>query len=242
MGTYLRAHNPIPTSGPPSCEGPHAAAAGRSPWPAGARASILALALAAVGLTAACAPRARVVHQMDRIEQRLDRTATALAAPELDPALTAAALADFRQQVEHLSFRADLALARSREAEAAAQAGLLLETVYVIDEIRFPPGSAALDDRDRSILDQLAERLRVEDAGYYVEVRGYADELGNEEANWRLGEERAEAVRSYLHREKKLPLHHIDAVSRGSKATDEGTPQGRGHNRCAVVVVLRQGS
>lgn len=242
MRTYMRAHRPVRPCDPPGSERPSAAAGTRARVPAGA--SILVAALIAAGVAAACAPRPYVAGRVDRLEQRLERTAAAAAAPALDPGPTAAALAGSREQVQDLSARADLALARAREAKAAARGSLLLETVYVIDKIRFPPGSAALDDRARSVLDQLAERLRVEDAGYYIEVQGHADGLGSEEDDLRLGRERAEAVRHYLHREKGLPLHRIDAVSLGSggAAAAEGTPAGRARNRRAVVVVLRQGS
>ncbi|HVS13246.1 MAG TPA: OmpA family protein [Thermoanaerobaculia bacterium] len=118
---------------------------------------------------------------------------------------------------------------------------LVYEEVYTIDDLSFDPGSAGLDDSDRSLLDQLVARLRLEDAGYLIELHGHTDATGREVHNLELGDRRAHAVRDYLHREGGLPLHRLSTISHAdAKPRDDNrTAEGRARNRRVTIVVLR---
>jgi outer membrane protein OmpA-like peptidoglycan-associated protein len=107
-------------------------------------------------------------------------------------------------------------------------------------EVLFEAGATALTADALAILDRMSAGLPEGDAGYYLEVQGHTDLSGTEAGNLRIAEQRAEAVRRYLHREKRVPLDNIGIVPLGSSApaADNRTPDGRERNRRAVVVVL----
>jgi OOP family OmpA-OmpF porin len=115
------------------------------------------------------------------------------------------------------------------------------EEVYVIDQLRFASGSTTLRSEARAVLDQLVERLRLQDLAYTLEVYGHTDSRGSASANLELGRRRALAVRDYLHRDGGLPLQRISTTSLGESlpSADNSTARGRALNRRASVVVLR---
>ena len=108
-------------------------------------------------------------------------------------------------------------------------------------EIPFAPGAPTLDTRARSLLDQLAARLNLNDAPYLIEVQGHADASGTDAANFAIGLQRAEEVRRYLMVAAALPASRIAVVSLGAglPVADNATSAGRSANRRAVVLVLR---
>lgn len=107
-------------------------------------------------------------------------------------------------------------------------------------EVLFDAGGAVLTTASRSVLDRLSAGLPDERTDYYLEIQGHADPSGSEELNVRISERRAEAVRTYLHRERGVPMAAMGVVPLGSSApaADNGTPEGRERNRRAVVVYL----
>lgn len=107
-------------------------------------------------------------------------------------------------------------------------------------EIMFDAGAAALTEEARASLDRMYERLIEEAADFYLEVQGHTDPTGSPAANHRLAEQRAEAVREYLHREKGIPFERIGVTAHGSAVpvAHNHTPGGREQNRRVVVVVL----
>jgi outer membrane protein OmpA-like peptidoglycan-associated protein len=119
--------------------------------------------------------------------------------------------------------------------------GIGREVVYSIESLRFPIGVRAIQQSSREVLDQLADRLALGDAEFYLEVQGHADGSGPEFENERLAALRAEAVRSYLLDRTGLPEDRTAVVSLGSTQPigDDRTAFGRGLNRRVVVLVLR---
>lgn len=81
----------------------------------------------------------------------------------------------------------------------------------------FAFGKASIEDfspAGRAALDELAARLTTRQLAI-VHVIGHSDRIGNDGANLRLSEQRANAVRDYLI-ERGVPAEHITAVGRGS--------------------------
>jgi outer membrane protein OmpA-like peptidoglycan-associated protein len=115
------------------------------------------------------------------------------------------------------------------------------ELVYTIDGVRFPIGVRSLAPRSREILDQVADRLALGDATYFLEIQGHADGSGPEFENERLAHQRAETVRSYLLSRSGLPPERTAVVSLGSTrpVADDRTQMGRALNRRVTVLVLR---
>ncbi|PJK00940.1 hypothetical protein CO641_03025 [Lysobacteraceae bacterium NML91-0213] len=81
----------------------------------------------------------------------------------------------------------------------------------------FAFGSASIEDfsaEGRTALDDLATRLSARPLEI-VHVIGHSDRIGNDRANLRLSEQRANAVRDYLV-DRGVPAERITAVGRGS--------------------------
>jgi outer membrane protein OmpA-like peptidoglycan-associated protein len=74
----------------------------------------------------------------------------------------------------------------------------------------------------------------------FFEIEGHTDGTGEPVYNEKLGEERAMAVRSYLHDQHKVALNRIEVISYGEDkpVADNKTKDGRAMNRRVVIKVL----
>jgi branched-chain amino acid transport system substrate-binding protein len=89
--------------------------------------------------------------------------------------------------------------------------------------IDFASGSAELDQELFATLNRVAELLNRPEVGQ-VEIQGYASPDGSPEANLRLSQERADAVRTYLTERSGVPQDKV--IATGFGATGE-FPQNR---------------
>lgn len=133
------------------------------------------------------------------------------------------------------------ALDRAIAAGKLAEGKLLFESVLTDDKVRFSFDKAELSDSGKEAIDVFAAQLKEGNKNVYVEIQGHTDSVGNEEYNYELGEERAEAVRRYLNQTHGLPLHRISVISYGETApiADNDSRDGRATNRRVVLVVLQ---
>jgi outer membrane protein OmpA-like peptidoglycan-associated protein len=115
------------------------------------------------------------------------------------------------------------------------------ELVYTVDGVRFDVGTRALERPARDVLDQVAERVALGDAIFFLEIQGHADGSGPEFENERLARLRAESVRSYLVDRASIPAERTAVVSLGSTRplADDRTAAGRALNRRVTVLILR---
>jgi outer membrane protein OmpA-like peptidoglycan-associated protein len=176
---------------------------------------LLLMPMALFGCASPGFVRERVAHLEAGQQEQVERLEAELAAINDRIAREDEALRERAQEVDAL--RAQAVLAGEGAMHAAAQAGgqLLGEAVFRVEGLRFEPATAMLTPSSRFLLDQLAERLRVENAGYFLEVQASSSGSG---AGGDLGTARAEAVRRYLHVDRGLPLHALSTVTapRGS--------------------------
>ncbi|WP_163110846.1 OmpA family protein, partial [Acinetobacter baumannii] len=77
-----------------------------------------------------------------------------------------------------------------------------------------PVAQASLSPEAQARLDAFIEKLKGDNRNVYVEVQGHTDATGSKEGNYRLGEERAEAVRRYLN-QHGVALNRIATISYG---------------------------
>ena len=112
----------------------------------------------------------------------------------------------------------------------------------VIDEnvAGFPSSDSALPDEVRAYLDRFVDDLRALPIASHVEIEGHTDSAGAATNNARLGMERADNARRYLHEAHQLPLHKMSIISYGEDrpAAPNDTAEGRAQNRRVVVRVL----
>ena len=131
------------------------------------------------------------------------------------------------------------ALDRATAAGKLAEGKFLFTEVLSDDSMKFPVDEATLSPEAQARLDAFVEKLKTENKNVYVEVQGHTDASGAKDYNYKLGEERAEAVRRYLN-QKGVALNRIGTISYGpdSPAADNESRDGRQQNRRVVLVVL----
>jgi len=131
------------------------------------------------------------------------------------------------------------ALQRAEAAGKLAEGKFVYSMVLSDDSMKFPAGQTTLTDEAKARLDAFASKLKTDNRNVYVEVQGHSDGTGAKEANYRLGAERAEAVRRYLN-QQGVPLNRIGTISYGADApvAPNNTREGRAANRRVVLIVL----
>jgi peptidoglycan-associated lipoprotein len=134
---------------------------------------------------------------------------------------------------------ADAAAAKAAAVETATKR-LIFQVVISNDQGNFQPGKADLPDDVRAKLDELANKLKADPAGNYIEIEGHTDATGTTETNDRLGLARAENVKRYLYQTYQIPLHKINVISYGESkpVAPNTTRDGRAQNRRVVIKVL----
>ena len=107
----------------------------------------------------------------------------------------------------------------------------LFSELLAIGKIRFLSGQASIDNDSRGLMDRLVEiALRCPSAN--LEIGGHTDTDGDEEANLRLSERRAQAVLDYMQR-AGLPADRLHAVGYGQTqpVASNDTAEGKAQNR-----------
>lgn len=132
------------------------------------------------------------------------------------------------------------ALDRAIAAGKLAEGKFLYETVLSDDQVKFGFDKAELSPEAKAALDEFANRLRGDNANVYIEIQGHTDNVGSDDYNFKLGEQRAEVVRRYLSL-KGVPLHRMSVISYGETepVADNSAREGRNQNRRVVLVVLK---
>lgn len=142
-------------------------------------------------------------------------------------------------QIQDLDRTSKEALARAEAAGKLAEGKFVFSMVLSDDSLKFPVGQATLSPEAQSRLDAFVTKLTEENRNVYVEVQGHTDTTGSKEGNYRLGEQRAEAVRRYLN-QKGVALNRIGTISYGPDApiASNKNRAGREQNRRVVLIVL----
>ncbi|RAK59882.1 OmpA family protein [Phenylobacterium hankyongense] len=131
------------------------------------------------------------------------------------------------------------ALQRATAAGKLAEGKFVYSMVLSDDSMKFPISKAELSPEATARLDAFVDKLKTDNRNVYVEVQGHTDATGPKDYNYKLGEQRAEAVRRYLN-EHGVALNRIATISYGPDApvapnTDKA---GRQANRRVVLIVL----
>jgi peptidoglycan-associated lipoprotein len=131
------------------------------------------------------------------------------------------------------------ALERAQAAGKLAEGKFVFSLVLSDDAVKFPTNGHLLSKDAEEKLKDFAERLKSENKNVYLEIQGHTDSSGDNLYNYKLGEERAEAVRRYLNKQG-IALNRMSTISYGEEEPVEKnkTKMGRAKNRRVVVVVL----
>ena len=133
-------------------------------------------------------------------------------------------------------------------AEARAEVKAVNERVSSLDDydvqetvsVTFRTNSAVLSPEAKAQLDTLAAKTTGARA-FMIEVAGHTDSTGSDAKNFRLSQERAQAVVQYLAVQHKIPLRRfITPMGYGKTeaVADNTTREGRSQNRRVDVKMI----
>ena len=115
-----------------------------------------------------------------------------------------------------------------------------LPKVYTLKDVFFDTGKSTLKPESDKALDQLAEYMKLKKT-LVIEIAGYTDNVGNNLANQKLSEDRANAVRNYLIK-KGVDAARLTAKGYGDSdpVASNDTEDGRQQNRRTEVHVIKE--
>jgi peptidoglycan-associated lipoprotein len=135
---------------------------------------------------------------------------------------------------------AEKALVRATEAERAAKGKLIYTVTLSNDKVTFPVNRALVSPEARTMIDEAIGQLKAENRGVFFEIEGHTDSTGPEPYNMKLGEDRALAVRNYIHDTHGIALSRMELISYGetTPVVDNKSRANRAQNRRVVIKVL----
>jgi peptidoglycan-associated lipoprotein len=135
---------------------------------------------------------------------------------------------------------AQAAMGKAEEAEKAAKGKLIYTVTLSNDKVRFPLNKAEISDEAKAMIDEAVAPLVKENRGVYFEIEGHTDSTGDAAYNFKLGEQRAMAVRDYIAKTHGIALNRLNVISYGEDkpVADNKTRDGRAQNRRVVIRIL----
>jgi len=183
---------------------------------------------------------AKVDNLAGEVEQTQERVKTNETRIEAVDRQSQAGVAEAKGAAAEAKGSANTALTRAESAERAARGKLLYTVTLANDRVTFPVNRAAISDDAKAMIDESVAPIVAENKGVFFEIEGHTDATGPAEYNQKLGEERAMAVRAYLHDQFHIALARIEVISYGEEkpVADNKTRTGRAQNRRVVIKVL----
>ena len=211
---------------------------------------LLALAL---GGSTACATKkfvrgevGQVNNKVDTLSRSLEETQERTRANEAKIGEVGQAAAAADQKAVAAGSRAEAAArdaaAVNTRADAIEKASkrIVYEVVLNEEKGNFKFGKATMPENVGPEVDALVQKLKADPNGAYIEIEGHTDNVGTKEVNYKLGLDRAEAVKRYLYETHQVPLHKINVISYGEEKPvgENKTKDGRAANRRVVIKVI----
>jgi outer membrane protein OmpA-like peptidoglycan-associated protein len=90
------------------------------------------------------------------------------------------------------------------------------------------------------MIDEAVGPLVKENRGVWFEIEGHTDNTGDAAYNFKLGEERAMAVRDYIAKTHGIALNRLNVISYGEEkpVAENKTRDERAQNRRVVIRIL----
>lgn len=135
---------------------------------------------------------------------------------------------------------AQAAMTKAQEAEKAAKGKLIYTVTLSNDKVRFPVNKAEISDEAKAMIDEAVGPLVKENRGVWFEIEGHTDNTGDASYNFKLGEERAMAVRDYIAKTHAVALNRLNVISYGEEkpVAENKTRDERAQNRRVVIRIL----
>ena len=135
---------------------------------------------------------------------------------------------------------AQAAMSKAQDAEKAAKGKLIYTVTLSNDKVRFPVNKAEISDEAKALVDEAVAPLVQANRGVYFEIEGHTDSTGDAAYNYKLGEERAMAVRDYIAKKYGIALSRLNVISYGEEkpVADTKPREDRAQNRRVVIRIL----
>jgi peptidoglycan-associated lipoprotein len=213
----------------------------------------LAISALAVGSSSACATKKLVRQRVGEVNDKVDTLSKSVEENQERTRTNEGRIGEVDQKAQAAGQRAQAAGQRADEAYSAADKvnaradaietrskRLVYEVVMSEDKGGFKFGQSKMPAEMQTQIDELVAQLKANPNGGYIEIEGHTDNVGAKETNYKIGLDRAEAVKRYLYENQQIPLHKINVISYGEEKpiAPNKTKAGRAQNRRVVIKVL----
>ena len=203
--------------------------------------------LIAVLVSTGCATKKYVVGQVGEVNNKVATLSTEIEKTQERSQRNEARIDEVNQSaqaahagVSEAKDSASKAFRRAEEAERLAKGKLVYQVTISNDKVTFPRNRAKLSDDAKKLVDETVGPVVSDNRGAYLEIEGHTDSTGSTSYNRTLGEDRALAVRDYLHDHYQIALNRMAVISYGAAkpVEDNKTRANRAMNRRVVISVL----
>ena len=207
----------------------------------------------ALGGSSACATKKMVKQRVGEVDNKVDTLSKSVEETQQRTRANEGRIGEVDQKAQAANQRASAAGQRADEAYGAANKvnaradaieasakRLVFEVVLSEDKGGFKFNQAKMPADMQAQIDQIVTQLKANPNGGYIEIEGHTDNVGPKDVNYKVGLDRAEAVKRYLYENQQIPLHKINVISYGEEKpiAPNKTKAGRSQNRRVVIKVL----
>jgi outer membrane protein OmpA-like peptidoglycan-associated protein len=191
-----------------------------------------------------CASKKYVSHEVGEVNQKVENLSGEVEKTQERVKSTEVRIDSVDKQsqsgIAEAKGSAAAAMNKAQDAERAAKGKLLYTVTISNDKVTFPLNRAEVSDDAKKMVDEAIAPIVAENKGVFFEIEGHTDGTGEPVYNEKLGEERAMAVRAYLHDQHNIALNRMEVISYGETkpVADNKSKDGRAQNRRVVIKVL----
>jgi outer membrane protein OmpA-like peptidoglycan-associated protein len=200
---------------------------------------VLPILVAGVAVSG-CASKKYVSREVGEVNRKVDAISADLEKTQERMQRAEVRIDETQAGVNEAKGSAQKAWDKAIEAERAAKGKLIYTVTLSNDKVTFPVNRSAIADDAKGMIDAAIAQLKAENKGVFFEIEGHTDSTGPDQYNQQLGEDRAMAVRNYLHDQHGIALSRIEVISYGESrpVVDNKTRENRAQNRRVVINVL----
>ena len=202
--------------------------------------SIILPALVVAVAASGCATKKYVAREVGEVNTKVETLTTEVEKTQERTKRNEVRIEEVNQETQAAKGSAQQALVKATEAEKAAKGKLIYTVTLSNDKVTFPLNRAEVSDDAKALIDEAIAQLKAENKGVFFEIEGHTDSTGPDAYNIKLGEDRAQAVRGYLHDQHGIALSRMEVISYGETkpVQDNKTRDNRAQNRRVVIKVL----
>ena len=202
--------------------------------------SIILPALVVAVAASGCATKKYVAREVGEVNTKVETLTTEVEKTQERTKRNEVRIEEVNQETQAAKGSAQQALVKATEAEKAAKGKLIYTVTLSNDKVTFPLNRAEVSDDAKALIDEAIAQLKAENKGVFFEIEGHTDSTGPDAYNVKLGDDRAQAVRGYLHDQHGIALSRMEVISYGEAkpVQDNKTRDNRAQNRRVVIKVL----